>query len=60
MKMIMKEAYIAPCVNAVKLNGVDILTNSNLFGYDGDEIDAGGNMGGGVDLPSLPGLIDNN
>ena len=53
----MKEVYIAPHISVVKLNGADILTQSNPYGYDGDEIDAGGNMGSGVELPPIPGLI---
>ena len=53
----MKATYIAPYIKLVKINEQDIITQS--YDYDGDEIDAGGNMGGGVDLPSIPGLIPN-
>ena len=51
----MKEIYFSPSVKLVKINEKDIVTASN--GYDGKEIDAGGNMSGGVELPSIPGLM---
>ena len=52
----MKATYTAPYIKLVMINQTDIITHS----YDGGEIDAGGSMGGGVDLPSIPGLIPEN
>ena len=51
----MKEIYSSPIIKLVKINEKDIVTASH--GYNGSEIDAGGNMSGGVELPSIPGLI---
>ena len=53
----MKEIYSSPSIKLVKINEKDIVTESYV--YDGNEIDAGGNMSGGVELPSMPGLIPN-
>ena len=54
----MKATYTAPYIKLVRINKQDIITKS--YEYDGGEIDAGGSMGGGVDLPSIPGLIPEN
>ena len=55
----MKYLYSTPSVKLVKINEQDIITES--YKYDGDEIDAGGSMsGGGIELPSIPGLISDN
>lgn len=56
----MKDLYSAPSVKIVKINEQDIITNSGLKDYNGEEIDAGGNMSGGVQLPDIPGLISDN
>ena len=54
----MQKLYTAPSIKLVKIDEKDIITES--YQYNGDEIDAGGNMGGGLDLPSIPGLIPDN
>ena len=54
----MKATYTAPYIKLVMINQKDVITQSYM--YDGGEIDAGGNMGGGVDLPSIPGLVPGN
>ena len=51
----MKEIYFSPSIKLVKINEKDIVTAS--CEYDGSEIDAGGSMSGGVELPSVPGLM---
>ena len=45
--------YTAPDCELIKIQDKDIITGSPNF--NGNEIDAGGSMGGGVDLPDIGG-----
>ena len=54
----MKEKYVSPFINIARINEKDILTAS----YDGGEIDIGGEMDNGVELPEItpPGWMNDN